>query len=819
LSVSMGILRFLHAPGTLVGDLIPVDHVVSSLLAAVPHTLANPDTPSIMHCGSSDECPMSWDLFKIASLDYYRDNLAARAVAQPDFHFFRTGQMYQLNLFFRNSVPSAIINTLALMGNEKLKDKANMLNKIVWRVRVIAQSFHHFINYEWRFHTKNLTACYNNLPAEERAEFDIDIAAIDMGRYVQIFNYGLMKYVLKEPVIEKQVARTRDVPYTDLVTDFHRNIPKMPFYRRVAPDADWMLDNMMKRPSFPQSRSASSMREIVIAAPEVRLAIQNLAASGKKSVPQLEKEADKICQKMFGNVQMPLVGGLSLVFKKIWRRIYRAMMIDSAGVKRCQEAAANGPLIYIPTHRSYIDFLIVSYMCFAMKLPIPFIAAGEDFLGILFVRWMFRNCGAFFIRRSFANDPLYVAIFNAYTEQLLVDGQSIEFFIEGTRSRSGKMLSPKLGMLSAVTRSFLQKKVPNLSIVPIAINYERIMEANSYSTELLGEKKIRESLRSLLNSLSVLSLNFGRVTVKFGEVICLSSFVEKAVEHKRDPAHHPPPFDPTPPHLPSSLVAKYQASMKISTVAKADYNPFQNEDDARDLNSTLGYRVIHELSLNTQCMPTHLVATLMLMYRQGITKEELLSQCIWLNKEIVSRGGTVAGFEMMHSGQVIDRALKQLRPLLTQRSAAVVEPNISARSVYHNMLALGHYRNRIIHIFFRESLWACALYALGGDSHKGVRQDRLLEEVIFLFEGLRREFLDTPSPDAEEPFELYLDSMIESGILKRSNVSFFVYVSCSSLFFFSFPFSLSIFIYCMPELVFHKTKLSKLLRGSKPGYI
>jgi glycerol-3-phosphate O-acyltransferase len=159
------------------------------------------------------------------------------------------------------------------------------------------------------------------------------------------------------------------------------------------------------------------------------------------------------------------------------------------------------------------------------QLPLPFIAAGEDFLGILFVRWAFRNGGAFFIRRQFEGDQLYQAIFQEYVTRLLQDGISLEFFVEGTRSRSGKMLHPKLGMLSYITSAYLDGKIANATIVPMSINYERTMEGNSYSRELLGDKKLKESLRNLIQAgSSVLNTNFGKIFVGFGRTIYIAAY-------------------------------------------------------------------------------------------------------------------------------------------------------------------------------------------------------------------------------------------------------------------------------------------------------
>jgi len=112
---------------------------------------------------------------------------------------------------------------------------------------------------------------------------------------------------------------------------------------------------------------------------------------------------------------------------------------------------ANGPLVLLPNHRSYMDFMIISYIFFEYDLPLPHIAAGEDFLNVMFVNWIFRRSGAFFLRRSFKGDILYSALFSEYVHRLVLDWSPIEFFIEGTRSRTGKSLHPKFGLLSMVT--------------------------------------------------------------------------------------------------------------------------------------------------------------------------------------------------------------------------------------------------------------------------------------------------------------------------------------------------------------------------------
>jgi glycerol-3-phosphate O-acyltransferase len=206
---------------------------------------------------------------------------------------------------------------------------------------------------------------------------------------------------------------------------------------------------------YPRARAPTELARLVLEAPEVLAAMEAEAAHLAKTLPKKKQRvppaemvaarAQGIIKNMFGEPSDNVVSAMGWFFRKVWRRVYEGVFVARQYVSEVTDAAKTGPVIYLPTHRSYIDFLLVSYVAFLLQLPIPFIAAGEDFLGILAVRWLFRKSGAFFMRRSFAQDKLYSAIMQKYVELLLADGQSLEFYIEGTRSRSGKFLQPKLG--------------------------------------------------------------------------------------------------------------------------------------------------------------------------------------------------------------------------------------------------------------------------------------------------------------------------------------------------------------------------------------
>ncbi|XP_076321881.1 dihydroxyacetone phosphate acyltransferase-like isoform X1 [Tachypleus tridentatus] len=199
------------------------------------------------------------------------------------------------------------------------------------------------------------------------------------------------------------------------------------------------------------------------------------------------------------------------------------------------------PMLLLPTHRSYMDFLLTSYVCYQFNLPLPVIAAGLDFLGLQFLSRLLRNSGAFFIRRSFGEDKLYWAVFTEYVQSQLLGGEApLEFFLEGTRSRTAKSLNPKLGLLQTSLELYFTGQVPDITIVPIAISYDRTLEETLYAYELLGIPKPKESTSGLIKARSLLNDNFGSVYFNIIDPISVKEFCGNAVDrslHSLEPRH------------------------------------------------------------------------------------------------------------------------------------------------------------------------------------------------------------------------------------------------------------------------------------------
>nr|XP_018901093.1 PREDICTED: dihydroxyacetone phosphate acyltransferase isoform X2 [Bemisia tabaci] len=176
----------------------------------------------------------------------------------------------------------------------------------------------------------------------------------------------------------------------------------------------------------------------------------------------------------------------------------------------------NNPVIFLPSHRSYADFILMAYVAFHYEIELPCVAAGMDFQSMWLMGQLLRDTHAFFMRRSFGDDKLYKAVFDEYVQTLVISGDlPIEFFIEGTRSRSAKSLLPKFGMLSMSLAPLLEEHVSDITIVPVNLSYDRTLEESLFSFELLGVPKPKETTSGLLKALHMLDEKYGNVYINF----------------------------------------------------------------------------------------------------------------------------------------------------------------------------------------------------------------------------------------------------------------------------------------------------------------
>jgi glycerol-3-phosphate O-acyltransferase len=278
------------------------------------------------------------------------------------------------------------------------------------------------------------------------------------------------------------------------------------------------------------------------------------------------KVAKRYAYEIAANYSHPFVVFMSGVLGRLWNRLYDG--VELANFSSLGSVEDGAEIIYAPCHRSHMDYLLLSYVVYHKGFAVPHIAAGIN-LNMPVIGSFLRRGGAFFMRRSFSGNALYSAVFTKYLGLMMARGHSIEYFIEGGRSRTGRLMQPKTGMLAMTVRSYLREPKRPIVFVPVYFGYERLVEGRTYIGELSGRPKEKESVRTLLGAIPELRRRFGKVYVSFGEPIPLDPVIRR---HVPDWAREPSGSDDRPPWL-SPLIAELARSIMTRINAAACVTP------------------------------------------------------------------------------------------------------------------------------------------------------------------------------------------------------------------------------------------------------
>jgi glycerol-3-phosphate O-acyltransferase len=269
----------------------------------------------------------------------------------------------------------------------------------------------------------------------------------------------------------------------------------------------------------PDLSTRRMLAEQVLSAPLVKDAIADQARRDNSKPEEAWKKANAYFWEIAADYSNTVVRSLSFMLTSVWNRIYRGVLVHH--LDQFKQEAPGHEVVYVPSHRSHMDYLLLSYLLYSHGVVAPHIFAGIN-LNLPVVGSVLRKGGAFFARRSFKGNALYSAVFREYMAQLVAGGYSIEYFIEGGRSRTGRLLQPKGGSLAMTVRAYLRQPTRPMLFQPVYIGYEKLMEGRSYLDELSGKPKEKESIWQLLTGIpKVLRSNYGQVVVNFGERIQL----------------------------------------------------------------------------------------------------------------------------------------------------------------------------------------------------------------------------------------------------------------------------------------------------------
>lgn len=466
----------------------------------------------------------------------------------------------------------------------------------------------------------------------------------------------------------------------------------------------------------------------LLRAPLVRQAIQEECETQKISQDKAEVAALRYANEIAADVSYPVIRFLEVTLTWFWNKLYEGVKVNH--IERVQEVAQGHEIVYVPCHRSHIDYLLLSYLLFRNGLTPPHIAAGIN-LNMPVVGSILRRGGAFFMRRSFKGNQLYTAVFNEYLHTLFSRGFSTEYFVEGGRSRTGRMLHPRTGMLAITLRSFLRDSRRPIVFVPVYIGYERVLEGRTYLGELRGAAKKKESIFDIFKVIGALKQRFGQVWVNFGEPIHLDDFLDQQQpdwrEQELGPEFRPAWLSETTNHL--------------------------ARDVARHLNDAAAIN------------PVNLVALALLSTSRLALDETALARVIDLYLELLRKVPYSPSATLPEGdGHHLIEYVKSMNLLSEQKDAL-------GRICYldeQNAVLMTYYRNNVLHIFALPALIASFFQNSGR-----ISREQLLRYTRALYPYLQAElFIRWSLDELDAVVDQWLQAMVASDLLKQENDTF-----------------------------------------------
>ncbi|NUS39896.1 MAG: glycerol-3-phosphate 1-O-acyltransferase PlsB [Lysobacter sp.] len=462
----------------------------------------------------------------------------------------------------------------------------------------------------------------------------------------------------------------------------------------------------------------------VLAATAVKDAIADQARRDNSSPEEAWKKAHGYAYEIAADYSHPVVRSASFLLTPVWNRIYRGVLVHH--LDTLKHAAPGHEVVYVPSHRSHMDYLLLSYLLYTHGIVPPHIFAGIN-LNLPVIGTLLRKGGAFFARRSFRGNALYSAVFREYMAQLVAGGYSIEYFIEGGRSRTGRLLQPKGGSLAMTVRAYLRQPTRPVLFQPIYIGYEKLMEGNSYRDELSGKPKQKESILGLLFGIpKVLRSNYGQVVVNFGEPIQLGDML---ATHAPDWQGQPVQEEEKPAWLAETVDALAQR-INVHINRAADVNP------------------VNLLALALLSTPKHAMGEADLLAQIALSKT-LLSEVPYGERVTVTPH--TPGQIVAHGEEIgmLTRIAHPLGDVLSVEGDTAV--------------LLSYFRNNVLHLF-TASAWIASCF----QHNRRMARPTLLRLGRIMYPFLQAElFLPWTQDEFAARIERTIDVFVREGLLQE----------------------------------------------------
>jgi len=475
------------------------------------------------------------------------------------------------------------------------------------------------------------------------------------------------------------------------------------------------------------------MMESVLYSDNVMKAIEDEIDNNNISEKKARKKAYKYFKEMAADFSIIYIRFFERTLNFLYHKIFDGIHYDTEDFKMIREASKKGPLIIMPSHKSHMDYLIISSIFYLNKLIPPHIWSGTNLLFFPMGK-IFRRSGAFFVRRSFRGLNLYAVMLKQYIKSLIAEKYSIEFFIEGGRSRSGKLGFPQMGTLKYMVDAVDEGYNDDLVFLPVAINYDRILEESSYHKELKGKQKEKESTSGFLQSRKLLKRKYGKVYLSFDKPVTLSELRKDVKENESVVSH-------------------------------------------------VGNHIIRKISNIIMITPFSLITTsILLSSSRAFSKENIKKTSLFLYEYLKTTGAKMsddistalsidASIDYVLKAYENDQIIRKLDVENEQKDDENIEEVYTLAE--DERLRIDFYKNSIIHFFLPIGFVAIALIRFVDE--KTMKKNKIKDIYLFLKDLFSKEFLYPESmDDTDKIFDevlIYLEkrSLIE---IENDNIIF-----------------------------------------------